>query len=69
MRAPLHNRKNTQGAPGTVPPTNPARPDTDSIPDTEELSRTLIRRQVEIWQIDTELQEVLYRGTSPDRRN
>jgi hypothetical protein len=33
------------------------------------LSRTLIRRQVEIWQIDTELQEVLYRGTSPDRRN
>jgi|GEM_PF-639657 hypothetical protein len=68
MRVPLGNRKNTLGAPGTTPDTNPIRPDTDSIPDTEELSRTLIR-QVEIWQIDTELQEVLYRGTGPDRRN
>lgn len=69
MHTPAGNGRNIPGGPGSTPETNPARPDTDSLPDTDALSRTLIRRQVEIWQVDTELQEVLYRGTVPDRRN
>ncbi|MBM3441238.1 MAG: hypothetical protein FJX89_00925 [Bacteroidetes bacterium] len=35
----------------------------------EEQFQEMIRKQLELWQIDADLQEVLYRGTSLDRKN
>lgn len=67
MRVPLENWNNVERPAGGRPesPTT----DTNGKPDAEELCKSLIRRQVEIWQIDTDLQEVLYRKAGRDRRN
>lgn len=67
MRVPLENWKNAAGQ-TAVRPDSPT-PDTNGKPDAEELCKTLIRRQVEIWEIDTDIQEVLYRKAGLDRRN
>ena len=67
MRVPLENWKNGEG-PTAGRPESPTT-DANGKPDAEELCKTLIRRQVEIWQIDTDLQEVLYRKAGRDRRN
>lgn len=67
MRVPFENWNNAEG-PAAGRPESPTK-DTNGKPDAEELCKSLIRLQVEIWQIDTDLQEVLYRKAGRDRRN
>lgn len=67
MLVPFENNKQALESPGTWP--EQPLGEHNRHEEIEEQFQELIRKQVELWQIDADLQEVLYRGMGLDRRN